>query len=138
MLSRCFLGDVRASSDKLARAPPPACLIFERWRKPLENEIPKVTPGSPSGIASGSDAQSIKLRVRSRCQLQVARFYEVLVRPGMLLKLQYPRRSHYAPMSELKSGTFHFTGNHVESPCSWRGREWVFPSRPRCGIRRQT
>ena len=98
MLSRCFVGDVRASSDKLARAPPPACLNPERWRKPLETETAKVTPGSHCAVASGSDALSIKQRVRSRCQLQVARFYEVLVRPGMLLKHQHPRRSHYAPV----------------------------------------
>ena len=97
MLSRCFKGDMRASNDKLTHAPPPAYLALERWRKPLKNETAKVTPGSLSAVVSGSDALSIKQRVRSCYQLQVARFYEVLVRPGMLLKLQHPRRSHYAP-----------------------------------------
>lgn len=98
MLSRCFVDDGRASNDKLSHAPPPACLNPERWRKPFGIETAKVTPGSRCAVANGSDALSIKQRERSRCQLQVARFYEVLVRPGMLLKRQHPRRSHYAPV----------------------------------------
>jgi hypothetical protein len=43
----------------------------------------------------------IKLQVRNRCQLQNARFYEVPRRPGMLLLLQHPRRSHVAPIFVL-------------------------------------
>lgn len=97
MLSRCFKGDMRASNDKLTHAPPPAFLKIVRWRKPHKFEAAKVTPGSRSAAAYGSDALSIKQRVRSRFQLQFARFYEVLVRPGMLLNRQYPRRSRYAP-----------------------------------------
>ena len=98
MLSRCFLDDSRASIDKLAQAPPPAFLSLERWRKPLKTEVAKVTLDLHYATTSGANALSIKQRERS-CyyQLQVARFYEVLVRPGMLLNRQYPRRSHYAP-----------------------------------------
>ncbi len=98
MFSRCFKDDIHASNDKLVSAPPPAGLSFEPWRKQLEAEIAKVTPNYVCAITKRVDALSIKQRVRNRCRLQCARFYEVLERPGMLLKRQYPRRSHYAPM----------------------------------------
>jgi hypothetical protein len=119
MLSRCFKGDMRASNDKLTHAPPPACLIPERWRKPLRNETAKVTPGSRSAVIYGSDALSIKQRERNRCRLQFARFYEVLVRPGMLLKRQHPRRSHYAPtcehkLLETRDDSMSTRGSHAE------------------------
>ena len=103
MLSRYFVGDMRASSDKLTHAPPPADLSLMRWRKPHKPEVAIVTPGSYCATASRSDALSIKQRVRNRCRLQFARFYEVRVRPGMLLNRQHPRRSHYAPTEEIST-----------------------------------
>ena len=92
---------MRASSDKLTHAPPPAVLSSAPWRKQRQTEVAKVTPGFRCATASGSDALSIKQRVRNRCRLQFARFYEVLVRPGMLPNRQHPRRSHYAPRWEF-------------------------------------
>lgn len=97
MLSRCFKDDVRTSNDKMSNAPPPACLSLRRWRKPTKTEIAKVTQDIYCAITGRAYALSIKQRVRNRCRLQVARFYEDLGRPGMLLNRQHPRRSQYAP-----------------------------------------
>ena len=63
MLSRCFMDDMRASSDKLSHVPPPAYLSLERLRNPLETETAKVAPTS----AAQSPAGPMCCQLSSKC-----------------------------------------------------------------------
>jgi hypothetical protein len=86
-----------ASSDKLGRVPSPVCLSATSWRKQSRAEISNValtgrarSPQPSMGYNLGS--QSV---IVADYKLHV--FNEVLMRPDMLLTLQHPRRSQYAP-----------------------------------------
>lgn len=96
MLSRSIVDDRMTLNDTLLSVPPPACLERARWRNPSAPEIAKLRELDSHDQRVGRVA-CVKQQERNRCQLQVARFYEDLVRPGMLLGVQHPRRNQCAP-----------------------------------------